>query len=78
MVFMQHQRASCSERRQSKQIWQPQRGQTGLPSVCGQRRRTNTFSAPRSDIRITLLGLSERAAADRRTEEVLRHQGRVD
>jgi hypothetical protein len=46
--------------------WQAQFGQTGLPSVSGQRKRRNTFSAPRSDIRITLAGLSERAAADRR------------
>ena len=38
----------------------------GLPSVCGHRKRTKTFSAPRSDIRITLPGLSERAAADKR------------
>jgi hypothetical protein len=37
-----------------------------LPSICGQRRRTNTFSAPRSDIRITLPGLSEWAAANKR------------
>src|ERR1700689_2138050 len=45
---------------------QPQRGHTGFPSVCGQRRRRNTFSAPRSDIRMTLPWLSERAAADKR------------
>jgi hypothetical protein len=55
-----------AERRQSSQVWQPQLGQIGLPSARGQRRRRNTFSAPRSDIRITLPGFSERAAADNR------------
>src|ERR1700733_15949017 len=45
---------------------QPQPGQTGLPSVAGQRRRRNTFSTPRSDMRMILAALSERAAADRR------------
>ena len=35
-----------------------------MPSVSGHLRRTNTFSAPRSDIRATLPTLSERAAAE--------------
>src|SRR5271165_2322692 len=45
---------------------QPQPGHTGLPSVSGQRSRRNTFSTPRSDMRMILAALSERAAADRR------------
>jgi hypothetical protein len=49
-------------------------GRIETPSVCGQRRRTNTFSAPRSDIRVTLPGLSERAGG-RGQQKVLHHQG---
>jgi hypothetical protein len=45
---------------------QPQPGQTGLPSVSGQRRRKNTFTTPLSDMRMTFAALSERAAADSR------------
>src|SRR5215212_2956276 len=45
---------------------QPQPGQTGLPSVSGQRRRRNTVTMSPSDIRMILAALSERAAADSR------------
>src|SRR3954447_2746646 len=44
----------------------PQPGQTGLPSVSGQRRRKNTFTTPPSDMRMTFAALSERAAAESR------------
>ena len=37
-----------------------------MPSVAAQRRRRKTFSTPRSDMRMILAALSERAAADRR------------
>ena len=43
---------------------QPQPGQTGLPSVPGQRRRRNTFATPLSDMRMIFAALSERAAAE--------------
>lgn len=44
----------------------PQAGQTGLPSVSGQRRRLNTFSTALSDMRMIFAALSERAAAESR------------
>src|SRR5450432_3122137 len=43
---------------------QPQLGHTGLPSVSGQRSRRNTFSTPRSHIRMIFAALSVRAAAE--------------
>ena len=43
---------------------QPQPGQTGLPSVSGQRSRRNTFVTPLSDMRMIFGALSERAAAE--------------
>src|SRR4030095_15619582 len=45
---------------------QLQPGQTGLPSVSGQRRRRNTSTMSPSDIRMILAAMSERAAADSR------------
>src|SRR5690349_24302515 len=56
----------CRSRARVEQIVQPQPGQTGLPSVSGQRKRRNTFSTPRSDMRMILAALSERAAAESR------------
>jgi hypothetical protein len=46
------------------------------PSVCGQRRRTNTFSPPPFNIGPALPGASEPAFAAGE-EEVLRYQGRL-
>src|SRR6187549_3658662 len=51
---------------------QLQRGHTGLPSVSGQRRRRNTFSTPRPDMRMILAQLSERAVG--REQKMLRHE----
>src|SRR4051795_9421361 len=45
---------------------QPQPGQTGLPSVWGQRRRRNTSTTSPSDMRMIFAALSERAAAESR------------
>jgi hypothetical protein len=61
-----HRQRALSPRWQSWQVVQPQLGQTGFPSVVGHRSRAKTFWAPRSDIRMTLPMLSDRAAADRR------------